>query len=93
MGTKEGGQLPLLEAQGIAQPQELLHHSLPNTHHFSACDPSQQLRELISRCGAGTQALHCSPNAARGDHGWRVHGKGVILGGGEERTEAGRFQG
>lgn len=47
--------------------------------HFSACDPCQQLCELVPGYGARTQALHCSPNAARGDHGWWVHGEGVIL--------------
>lgn len=64
----------------IALPRELRPLAqLPSTHHFSACDPCQQLCELIPRCGAGTQALHCSSNASRGNHGWRVHGKGVIL--------------
>lgn len=52
----------------------------PQAVHLSACDPCQQLRQLIPRCGTSTQALHCSPNAACGDHGWRVHGKGVICG-------------
>ena len=80
-GDQAGGgpQHPLLESQGKVLPHELRPFAqLPSTHHFSACDPCQQLRELVPRCGAGTQALHCSSDAACGNHGWGVHGKGVV---------------
>lgn len=50
-----------------------------NTHNFCVCDLSEQFWKVVPpQCTVRVvelQSTDCCSNAARGNHGWRIHGK------------------